>query len=107
MAATSAAAAVSGDRQPPGYRQVVSLHGCPPAPTVDVTRVPQQQKPVPPKDLPLGAAAAAAPFPASVARSLRNINPTRESLKRINSSIGQTLGEWRSMVHQQTFPAAK
>jgi hypothetical protein len=71
----------------------------------------QQQKPVPPKDLPLAASLSAAavtapaPFPASVARSLRNINPTRESFKRINSSIGQTLGEWRTscqtLVHPQ------
>jgi hypothetical protein len=84
----------------------VALHASPPASTLDVARVQQQQlhkKPVPPKDLPLAAAAPLPePFPASVARSLRNINPTRENLKRINSSIGQTLDEWRSMVHQQT-----
>jgi hypothetical protein len=74
-------------------------------------RIQQQHKPVPPRDLPLTdtlsagvAPPIAVPFPASVARSLRNINPTRDSLRRINSTIGQTLGEWRSSCQTLVQP---
>ncbi len=106
-----------GHHQLAAGRQIVTLHGCPPAvsPAARVQQHQQQSKPVPPRDLPLLTASGTAPpppppepFPASVARSLRNINPTRESLKRINSTIGQTLGEWRTscqtLVHPQPAP---
>ena len=55
---------------------------------------PHHQQPLP---------AASVPFPAAVARSLRNINPSRDNLRKIGDSLGQSLVDFKSSC-QTTLP---
>ena len=47
----------------------------------------------------------ASPFPASVARSLRNINPSKDNFRKIQDSIGQTLGDFKSTCQTLSYPS--
>ena len=42
--------------------------------------------------------------PASVARSLRNINPSRDNLRRFQDSLGQTLDGWKTTYQNISAP---
>ena len=45
-----------------------------------------------------------AAVPASVARSLRNINPSRDNLRRFQDSLGQTLDGWKTTYQNISGP---
>ena len=109
---------------PLGGREVVA-HSNIPQPTLGIRRVQSREPPrdlhIPnptmPNQMPSPSASGqsqattpviptlTSPFPASVARSLRNINPSRDNFRKIQDSIGQTLGDFKSTCQTLSYPS--